>query len=358
LPRWVAVMDSERLADRYFHKKWDHALPDSVYARCEPDTASYKTGPDTYLSNTLPQIIGEKDTTIGSHFYIALGSSPFGNDLVLTAARRAVINENLGMDTIPDLLVTSLTSPDRAGHNFGAESPEMLDMMARTDHQLAEWLAFLDQNIGLENCLLALTGDHGVTPVPEVAAKQGLPHGRYDWKELERFLQTGMNRRLKTDSLRWLPAMDLPWLFLDDSLLTAYHINEKAAAETLAACARDFPAVETAFASPNLAARPANVDSQLFAAATQNVFPGRSGQVYVHLKANWALKGDCTGHGTAHDCDVHVPLFLMGKPFQPGSYSQPVGIEDLAVTLCTVLGIQAPKQATGHSLSYIFKTDK
>jgi hypothetical protein len=58
-----------------------------------------------------------------------------------------------------------------------------------------------------------------------------------------------------------------------------------------------------------------------------------------------------TDHATPYTYDTHVPLAFYGLPFQPGAFrthSEPV---DLAVTLASLLGINAPTHAIGRVLT-------
>jgi hypothetical protein len=58
-----------------------------------------------------------------------------------------------------------------------------------------------------------------------------------------------------------------------------------------------------------------------------------------------------TDHGSPYNYDTHVPLAFYGIPFQPGvhhSHAEPV---DLAVTLSSLLGINAPASAIGRVLT-------
>ena len=58
-----------------------------------------------------------------------------------------------------------------------------------------------------------------------------------------------------------------------------------------------------------------------------------------------------TDHASPYTYDTHVPLAFYGLPFQPGTYrdkSEPV---DLAATLASLLGINAPTHAVGRVLT-------
>ena len=60
-----------------------------------------------------------------------------------------------------------------------------------------------------------------------------------------------------------------------------------------------------------------------------------------------------TDHATPYTYDTHVPLAFYGLPFQPGTYRTHAEPVDLAVTLASVLGINAPTHATGRVLTEI-----
>ncbi|MBP1653764.1 MAG: type phosphodiesterase/nucleotide pyrophosphatase, partial [Bacteroidetes bacterium] len=72
------------------------------------------------------------------------------------------------------LLCVSLSSNDYVGHSYGPHSHEVMDMTLHTDRQLAGFFTYLGETLGLDNCLIILTSDHGVGPVPELLrAKNG-----------------------------------------------------------------------------------------------------------------------------------------------------------------------------------------
>ena len=57
-----------------------------------------------------------------------------------------------------------------------------------------------------------------------------------------------------------------------------------------------------------------------------------------------------TNHISPYTYDTHVPLALYGLAFQPGTYRTHTEPVDLAVTLASLLGINAPTHATGRVL--------
>jgi hypothetical protein len=58
-----------------------------------------------------------------------------------------------------------------------------------------------------------------------------------------------------------------------------------------------------------------------------------------------------TDHATPYTYDTHVPLAFYGLPFQPGTYRTSVEPVDLAATLASLLGINAPTHSVGRVLT-------
>jgi hypothetical protein len=60
-----------------------------------------------------------------------------------------------------------------------------------------------------------------------------------------------------------------------------------------------------------------------------------------------------TDHATPYTYDTHVPLAFYGLPFQPGTYRTHAEPVDLAPTLASLLGINAPSHSIGRVLTEI-----
>jgi hypothetical protein len=58
-----------------------------------------------------------------------------------------------------------------------------------------------------------------------------------------------------------------------------------------------------------------------------------------------------TDHASPYTYDTHVPLAFYGLPFRPGTYRTHAEPVDLAVTLASLLGINAPTHAVGRVLT-------
>ena len=91
---------------------------------------------------------------------------PLEIHLRCNSPRDALKAEGLGKDAITDFLAISLSSPDYIGHQFGPNSIEVEDNYLRLDKDLADFLAFLDKEVGKGQYTVFLTADHAVAHVP------------------------------------------------------------------------------------------------------------------------------------------------------------------------------------------------
>jgi len=120
----------------------------------------------------------------------ALTYTPFGNELVIGFAEKLIETENLGTeDGKPDLVFVGLSSPDYLGHNYGPDSLEAADTVVRTDRQLAAFFHDLDAKFGARYTV-AISSDHGVQSIPEVARDMGRDAGRVDMRNPNATIRT------------------------------------------------------------------------------------------------------------------------------------------------------------------------
>ena len=73
----------------------------------------------------------------------------------------------LGRRDETDFLAIAFSALDMMGHDFGPRSREVEDMLIRLDATLGALIQRLDETVGRDRYVLALTGDHGVAAIPE-----------------------------------------------------------------------------------------------------------------------------------------------------------------------------------------------
>jgi predicted AlkP superfamily pyrophosphatase or phosphodiesterase len=341
VPAIKAFVDANPI-DADYGKTWTRLLPDSRYR--SPDDAAGEAPPAGW-TKVFPHVLKGAGQAPDADFHAQWERSPYADAYLGRFAAALTDTLQLGKHDGTDVLAVSFSSPDLVGHAFGPDSQEEQDMLAQLDRTLGTLFDRLDALVGPEAYVVALTADHGVTPIPEQLVRAGKDGGRIDGAaildSIEQRARAALGAgtyvsRLVTNDLYFEPGMY--------DRLKASPSALKAVIETIAAA----PGIERVFRSEELATGAASKD-RLIRAAALSYFPGRGGDLVIAPKAGWMAGTTGTTHGSANADDQRVPILLMGAAIKPGEYKEPATPADVAPTLAAICGISMPK-AEGHAL--------
>ncbi|MFY9673895.1 MAG: alkaline phosphatase family protein [Terriglobales bacterium] len=332
LPGWVRNFDTGHRAEKYLNLEW-------------------KDENGEVLGSTAPRN-GSDGKPAG--FYEVVGSTPFANQYEFDFAKELVLYEKLGTGPVTDLLTISLSANDILGHRVGPDSPEMRGMALALDRQIADFIDFLGHQVGMANVWMALSADHGVAPLPEVAKSLRLPAGRIDGKALVAQVNAVLSKKFGKQA-EYVRDMDYSLAWLNEDTFTAAGVNE-ISAEIDAGEALKQVGFSGYFTKYRLGHGTSIPNTEM-------------GRRYLHSyspEGGWYVMGvpkmfevgakHGTDHATPFSYDTHVPLAFYGLAFQTGIYRSHAEPVDLAVTLASLLGINAPAQATGRVLTEALTT--
>jgi predicted AlkP superfamily pyrophosphatase or phosphodiesterase len=96
------------------------------------------------------------------------GASPAFAKLTGDAVVGMLTDEPFGEDSLTDIAWIELKAPDSAGHAWNMLRPEVGDVVAETDAQIARMLDLLDEKVGRDNYLVSVSADHGQQPLAEM----------------------------------------------------------------------------------------------------------------------------------------------------------------------------------------------
>ncbi len=327
LPGWVRKFNDGQRAEKFWNRDW-------------------KDADGNKLGSTAPRN-GHDGKPAG--FYEVVGSTPFANEYQFEFAKELVLYEKLGAGAATDLLVVSLSANDILGHQVGPDSPQMKSMALELDRQLAEFFGFLGHQVGMANVWMALSADHGVAPLPEVAKALRLPASHLDSKALREQVNALLSKKY-TKKADYLLDLDYSLAWLNDEAFTAAGGSESSA-EIDAGEALKQVGFAGYFTKYRLGQGTSIPDTELGRRYAHSYSP--EGGWYVMGIPNEFQVGGTKGtdHATPFSYDTHVPLAFYGLAFQPGVYRTHAEPVDLAVTLASLLGINAPAQATGRVLT-------
>jgi predicted AlkP superfamily pyrophosphatase or phosphodiesterase len=327
LPKWVQDFNSTR-PQKYWDREWKDAQ--GAVLRSTAHRKS-KDGSD-------------------AGFYEVVGSTTFGNEYEFEFAKELMVYENMGRGPATDLLSISLSPNDILGHQVGPDSPEMQQMALDLDRELADFIDFLGHQIGLADVWIALSADHGISAVPDVAKKMRIPAKNLETGKLEAQINAAITAKFSPGHPATYVKFDYPMAWLDqDAFAAAAHVHEADAER----------AVGEAMKQAGL--RDYYTKSQLAEGEAPDTPLGRKYLNSYSPEAGWYVMGVPDiytlgpGHGTDHlspySYDTHVPLAFYGLPFQAGTYRTSTEPVDLAATLASLLGVNAPTHAVGRVLT-------
>jgi hypothetical protein len=326
LPKWVQDFNSSR-PQKYWDREWKDEQ--GIVLRSTAHRKS-KDGSD-------------------AGFYEVVGSTTFGNEYEFEFAKELMVYENVGRGPATDLLAISLSPNDILGHQVGPDSPEMHQMALDLDHELADFINFLGHQVGLADVWIALSADHGVASLPDAVKKLHIPAANLEAGKIEAQINGALTAKFSPGHPAAYVKLDYPVAWLDQEAFASAHVHEPDAEK----------AVGEAMKQAGL--RDFYTKSQLAEGEVPDTALGRKYLNSYSPEGSWYVMGvpdiytvgpaRGTDHASPYNYDTHVPLAFYGLSFQAGTYRTNVEPVDMAATLASLLGINAPTHSVGRVLT-------
>jgi predicted AlkP superfamily pyrophosphatase or phosphodiesterase len=290
-------------------------------------------------------VLKGEGSTPDTSFYDQWQHSPYADAYVARMAGSLVESMQLGKHAGTDFLGVSFSSPDLVGHAYGPHSQEVQDMYAHLDQSIGALLNQLDNLVGSDQYVVALSADHGVTDIPEQLRRGGRDGGRISASAV---LNAGEERaEALMGREAYLARLNGHEIYFAPGQYERVRRRPNVLKEIMQAMTRQ-PGVARVFTSDELEKGASSSDAEVRAAALSYV-PKRSGDLVVSPKPGWMFAGNGTTHGSATPDDQRVPILLYGSAFKPGRYDGPASPADIAPTLAALAGVNLPN-ADGHPL--------
>ncbi|MDB4963292.1 MAG: type phosphodiesterase/nucleotide pyrophosphatase [Myxococcales bacterium] len=338
MPAWLAELQRANPPQRFLGTQWT-PLDAALLAK---HTGIPDDGPgegDVHgLGTTFPHPISELE---------ALTNTPFGDDLVLDAARAAITAMHLGEDDVPDLLAISLNAHDYAGHTWGPDSWESLDLTLRIDRALGALFEDLDRRFGKDGWAVVMTSDHGATPVVErskVAGSRRIPP-----MEIAAALERSLAATLGPGP--WVATVTSNQVYMTDRFESLAPDVRTRMLEAMAVPARAVAGIDGAYLTAPMVGARCDQREDIERAICHAVVPDAAGVLFLVPTRGFLITEYKTGthHDGPNADNRQVPMIVMGagvaaQTGTPGSQLQ------IAPTVAALLGISAPPAATAKPL--------
>lgn len=354
LPGWVKKFNSDNRPDKFFGAKWERAIAQEKYSIAQSSYTPVQRSP---LGSGFPYTVKGSDEKPGSSFYNAFQYTPFASDYLSDFAKAAIEGEQLGKDEYADLLSISFSSPDLIGHSFGPDSQEVMDTFIRLDRTVADLLDYLNKETGLSNIVIAVTSDHGVSPVPEYMDSLGFDAARISGRAIEAAAKKALDERFGDDRL--ISGFVNDQFFLNRKRIAEKNILYSEVARVAGEAALSVPGVVDYFTRTQI------LEGRMpQTALTRRLVNGfhheRSGDVWIITKPfSFLSEGPLAAtHGSAYHYDTHVPIIFFGARIKAGRIHAQCAPSDIAPTLAAILGIEPPPLSTGRALAEAILDEK
>jgi hypothetical protein len=307
---------------------------------------------------------------------IAFRGSPFADDAVLGLALAAMSAEHASHR--PTLVALSLSANDYIGHAFGPDSWESWDELRRLDASLGRFFAELDARFGPAGWYAVLSGDHGITTMPEAAAipatrpwcapKKDAGADRWERacgkvgrlmpEELAKELNAVASKTVPTATEPLVAGVVDPYVYLSAAGRALPPTDLARLKQGLVAALLRHPEVDRIIDTSTLPETcPADADQSFDALVCRAFVPGKAGDLYVLVKRGSffdpnVVVGKGTSHGSAYLFDRSVPLLVRapGRVAAGRVIDEPISFRVFSRTLSTLLGVEPPNFEAARAL--------
>ena len=347
-PEWVASWNAERKAEKFADTYWTLLNNVGTYAMAHQDDRPYETDLRGY-GRTFPHKFGGAGNKL---LYTQVIVSPHGDALLADFAETLITHESLGRSEATDYLSVSFSGLDAVNHFFGPASLESEDMIRQLDRTLAEFLKFIDRQVGLDKTLIVLSADHGIAEAPEYMQSIGFPAGRL----LPQHIIDAANR-IGADLLDIEEIVKYyyrPYIYLHKDKIEMQGIELDQAQEIVAGELVKEPGI---YAAVTKAGFDKIANDEVARRVRNNYHPERSGDIYIVQDPYWFNFDPgpvAVMHGSPWRYDTHVPVIFAGPGVRAGIIRREIQPADVAPTLAALLGMSPPGSAQGTVLAEVF----
>jgi predicted AlkP superfamily pyrophosphatase or phosphodiesterase len=338
LPTWVQAFNARRVPHRYAGAEW-RLLRDST-AYSEPDSVPFENRGRSMFPHGFPPDSANAASLIRA--------TPFMDSVTALFALEGVKQLQLGAGPQTDVLAVSFSATDYIGHAFGPDSREAHDNALRLDQTIGWFLDSLYRIRDSASVVIALTGDHGVQPIPELARQRGEATGDQGLRVSPRAMVIAFRESLRNagaDSTALL--FDGELVGFDRAALARAKLNVDSVINAFATAMKQVRGI--ARVDRMSALRRADFALDPVARRWAHQVPQGAPVDLVITLTRYSVwgAGDGATHGSPYDQDAHVPIIFYGPWVNPGRYTEFARTVDIAPTLAAMIGVSPTEKLDG-----------
>ena len=218
---------------------------------------------------------------------------------------------------------------------------------------MGELLSFLDESVGVDKYIVALSADHGVAELPGWSLENNrlqcpVDSGRTSYY---RFIVRSYWYLYKNFSFPFGNPANLvkfgdSGISVNASYAEQHGIDTNEVVMGLKSLLENQRSVKHAWTIKEI-----NDGSDDMARLYRNSYvKNKSGDLFVQVYPTCLIIGKGTSHGSPYDYDRNIPLIFYGSGIKPGISDAMAHSVDIATTLAGLLGVGSPANVDGRRL--------
>jgi predicted AlkP superfamily pyrophosphatase or phosphodiesterase len=340
-PQWVQNWNKNYNPQPF---TWNLSHPKDFYQNANTPVFAQKESP---FGKTFPHQVSNPPS---EEYFKFLADTPKADELTANFAEQLLVEEQLGLsDNQTDYLGISFSAVDVIGHQFSPNSLEAEENLLMLDQTLAHFLALINKQVGLDNTLIILTADHGVSGSPAYLKAHHIPEIKpIDKLAAEQNIQAALTKRYQLPK-QTLLFFNPPYVYLNHQIINDHHLNLNDVKQFVSETLNHEAGVFEAYPLPVTSMQEDWITSKV----NRMAYPGRAGDVYMVSPPyqTYGTKNEVRiAHGSPWQYDSYVPLLFVHPSFKAQVISRPVYTTDIAATLAALLLIKSPSAAVGTPL--------
>ncbi len=325
VPPWLVELAKTKPPARFVNELWTPLDPALLAKHTRIPDAGPGEGALHGMGTAFPHLVHDTEELV---------HTPFGDEIVFDAVYAALDPMQLGTDDVPDLLAISLNAHDYAGHNWGPDSWETLDLTLRLDAALGRLFTELDRRVGPDGWAAVLTSDHGATPLVErspVAGAKRLPTAEIAAAVGPLVSKVASNEVYLSAAYAALAPAD----------------RRAALAAAIASVRAKYPDVDVFDTSDTSHC----TEDSLAGDVCRATVPGEAGELYLAPHRGFIVTEYLTGthHDAPNPDNNEVPILVRAPGLKPQSIEHG-SLLQVAPTVAALLGVPPPTSANEKPL--------
>ena len=342
LPDWVQAFNARRIPQSYAGRQWTLLRDPSAYPM--PDSVPEENGGRGFV---FPYQIPEDSARAAA----VIAGLPTSDSLTALFALEGLQRLNLGRGPHTDVLAVSFSATDAVGHAFGPDSREAHDNQMRLDQTLGWFIDSLYKLRDSSSIVFALTADHGVQPIPELARRRGEATGDQGLIVSLRDVVIAMRAGLRAagaDTMALIYEIEL--VGLNRAALATARLNPDSLLDDFRRRALAVPGVARVDRVTDVYKADHSADP-IARRWSHQVAQNAGVDLVITLTRNSYWYRATATHGSPYDQDAHVPIIFYGPWIQPGRYTTFARTVDMGATLAEITQVRPLETLDGVVLT-------